>query len=475
MPIRIPATASRPSIVVILPRGEAIRNVVYSGTLDQLSAAANLTALSVFPSEDIRRFMEQSCTVQPLRNVPERYVVGALREVLDMAHGRHLWSKAAQERWMVRDSEATTVALKLKRAAKKALCAPFASRHGVELLSVLERSASRSLATADELMTHYRQSRPSLVFNASHVHSPNAIQAVQAAQWLGIPTAAFIFSWDNLTTQGRIIPSYDHYLVWNDDIRRQLLRIYPRVRPEQVHVTGTPQFDFHFQRELYWSREQFCHHVHADPNRPVILYSTGMSNHMPGEDRIVERIADVVSSMTQFGPPQLLVRVYAKDRSGRFDALIQRRKDILFPPVAWEPSFLTPKFEDLAVLTNTLRHCAAGINVASTISLELAMMDKPVINVGYDPPDIDIRPISFRRYYDFDHYKPIVQSGGVEVAYSEQELGVMLKNAIENPARLSGHRLSLTRNFFGDTLDGNAAGRVARILLELATTKSHGQ
>src|ERR1051326_2278172 len=112
MPIRIPATASRPSIVVILPRGEAIRNVVYSGTLDQLSAAANLTALSVFPSEDIRRFMEQSCTVQPLRNVPERYVVGALREVLDMAHGRHLWSKAAQERWMVRDSEATTVALK---------------------------------------------------------------------------------------------------------------------------------------------------------------------------------------------------------------------------------------------------------------------------------------------------------------------------------------------------------------------------
>ena len=29
-------------------------------------------------------------------------------------------------------------------------------------------------------------------------------------------------------------------------MQRQLLTIYPHLKPEQVHVTGTPQFDYHF-------------------------------------------------------------------------------------------------------------------------------------------------------------------------------------------------------------------------------------
>ena len=112
-----------------------------------------------------------------------------------------------------------------------------------------------------------KQLKPALVFNGSHVHSRNAVAAVEAAQWLGIPTATFLFSWDNLTSQGRILPAYDHYLVWNEQIRDQLRRIYPSVRADQITVTGTPQFDFHFQREFYWTREEFCRRVGADPSR----------------------------------------------------------------------------------------------------------------------------------------------------------------------------------------------------------------
>ena len=405
------AAGRRPHIVGILPRGEAIRNFVHTGTFDELSRYVDLTVLTVVPNAEV--FAELGSRyprVLPLEFFPERWPARFSREILDLAHGRWLWSKAAELRWKLRDAEAGGSAqLRLKRMLKKATCYPFANRTGLEVLSATERAVSRRLRTSDHYLELFRSLAPSLVFNGSHVHSQIAIQAVQAAQWLKIPTATFVFSWDNLTSQGRIMPPYDHYLVWNDAIKRHLLQIYDNVRPDQVSVTGTPQFDFHFRREFYWSREEFCARVGADPNRPIILYSTGMPNHMPGEPVIVARIAAMLRDMKEFGPPQLLVRIYPKDRTRRFDDVKRENPDVLFPEVPWEPVWLMPRMEDAYLLTNTLRHVAVGINIGSTVSLELCMFDKPVINVAYNPPGVDIGSLDFARYYDFDHLRPVLK------------------------------------------------------------------
>jgi hypothetical protein len=309
-----------------------------------------------------------------------------------------------------------------------------------------------------------------LVFNGSHVHGGPAIPVVQAAQWLGIPTAAFIFSWDNLTSQGRIIPPYDFYLVWNSELRDRLLDMYRNVQPDHVFVTGTPQFDAHFRPETYWSREEFCARVGADPSRPIVIYTTGMANHMPGEPRIVKGIADMVRGMNDLGPPQLLVRVYPKDRTGRFDELKRAYPDILFPEVPWEPAWLTPKIEDAALLANTLRHAAVGINVASTISLELCMFDKPVINVAYNPPGLNVEPLDYRRGYDeFDHYRPVVASGAVALAYDEAQMKALIRRALTAPEERSPNRRRLITAIFENTLDGWSSKRVAEVLCGLAT------
>jgi len=456
-------------IVAILPRGEAIRNFIQSGALDSVRSAANLTLISVVPDRSTIEALESKYPrVIALEEDRERYPVRILRDLLDMAHGRNLWSAAARERWRLRDAEANTSLKRLKRWGKKAVCLPFANRRGIQLLERCERRASRAFRVSDKYSTLFRSLRPTLVFNGSHVHSLVAIQAVQAAQWLGIRTCTFIFSWDNLTSQGRIFPPYDYYLVWNEELKRQLIDIYPEIRPDHVFVTGTPQFDFHFDSSAYWSREQFCSKVGADPARPIVLYSTGMPNHMPGEPLIVEQIADFLSGMSDLGPPQLLVRVYPKDRTGRFEELSARRSDILFPAARWVDTWLTPTEDDNRMLTNTLRHVDAGINVASTISLELCMFDKPALNVGYNPPGMDSVRVPYARYYQYDHYRPVVESGAVEVAWTAGEMRVMLRDALVDPKRRSAQRQQLIRRMFGDTLDGRSHERVAQVLLTLA-------
>lgn len=462
-------------IVAILPRGEAIRNFVYTGALDEISQETKVTLLTVLPNEELRElFLARYDNLYELQEFREKRIVESLREVLDMAHGRWLWSEAAQERWRLRDAEAKPVTGWMKRQAKKMACFPFASQAGLNFLSQIERRASQWLRTTSEYVELFKKIKPSLVFNGSHVHSRVAMQAVQAAQWLGIPTATFIFSWDNLTSQGRIIPLYDYYLVWSEAIRDQLLHIYSSIQPEQVFVTGTPQFDFHFRPEFQWSREQFCARTGADPARPIALYSTGMANHMPGEPEIVKHIAAILREMSDFGPPQLMVRVYPKDRTGRFEQLKKDCPDVLFPEVPWEPAWLTPKMEDAYLLSNTLKHAAVGINVASTISLELCMFDKPVINVGYNPPGAVEAGIDYARYYQFDHYHPVVESGAVEVAYSQERLRASLIDALRRPERRSEQRKALIRQFFSNSLDGWSSTRVANVL-ELLVAKNGAQ
>lgn len=456
-------------VVAILPRGEAIRNFVYSGTLDEAARKARVSVISVIPSSDVEALLKSRYeSVYRLQEVPERWIVKIQREILDLAHNRWLWSVASEERWRLRDLEANTLFRWLKRRIRKLACYPFANRAGLALLSRLEQASSRWFRTTDEYVRLLKRIKPSLVFNGSHVHGTIATPVVQAAQWLGIPTATFIFSWDNLTSQGRIMQPYDYYLVWNDAIRNQLLQIYDSIKPEQVFVTGTPQFDSHFKPEFYWTRDEFCMRVGADPARPIVLYSTGMANHMPGEPRIVEGIADILEKMPDLGQPQLLVRVYPKDRTGRFDELKRRRPDILFPEALWEPAWLTPKIEDAYLLTNTLRHAAVGINVASTVSLELCMFDKPVINVGYNPPHVDTELLDYRLYYEFEHYRPVVESGAVAVARSEAELGEMLRTALTEPQAKSVERRALIDKMFGNALDSCTGLRLAEFLLKLA-------
>src|SRR5262249_35194273 len=48
-----PDTKQKPRAVAILPRGEAIRNFVYTDVLDELMRNVEVTVLSVLPSQEI--------------------------------------------------------------------------------------------------------------------------------------------------------------------------------------------------------------------------------------------------------------------------------------------------------------------------------------------------------------------------------------------------------------------------------------
>ena len=123
---------------------------------------------------------------------------------------------------------------------------------------------------------------------------------------------------------------------------------------------------------------------------------------------------------------------------------------------------MTPLREDLQLYTSLLAHCALGINAASTVTLELLLHGKPVINLDFDPREATFPgALGYERHIRFDHYRPVVESGAVMVARSEEDMASSLDEGLAAPECRVEARERLLSGMFGGLLDGGAGRRVA--------------
>lgn len=468
-------SGKKPHIVLVVARGEAVRNFIYSETLKEISQNAKVTLLSLVDHGEVMEHARQYVeAIIPLKSYREKSLVAFFRDVVHTAHYQWLWTEAVKYYWgrhnqRVKGDLYETLKLYSWRFFGRLL----ASKTMLRLATHMERWLSWHFRPTRDFDKLFREINPDLVFNCSHIHGRQADLPMRVAAGMGIPTAVFVFSWDNLTSRSRIFPPYDHFLMWNGGMQKQLLGMYhPEILPEQVHVTGTPQFDFHFNPSFHWDWETLCTEIGLDPSRPYILYTTGMASDFPEEHRIVAEVIRYLKGSDHSPKPQLVVRTYIKGTSEGMISLANKYKsdsDIIFPPILWDKQWVMPLHHDLYVYTNLLRHAALGINTASTVSLELMMLGKPAINLGFEPPDTNLpKWTRFARHIDYEHYRPIAASGGVMVAHSLNELMEYLDLSLIDPQISVIQGREFMHQMMGDTLNMNSGKRVANLLTNIA-------
>ena len=230
------------NIVLLVPDGVGVRNFVIGPFLQQACARGPVHVLHAIPDTLLPHYgaaLNGSVQWHGLLPFGERPLSFLLRNSLSFA--QMYWVDNFPMR-LVRDrafvgSWRTRTALRLARMVGHAAAAP-------QRMRVLDR-VHASVVSRFQESEHYRrlfeECRPSVLF-CSHQRPTQILPPVLAARALGIPTATFIFSWDNITTKGRIAAPFDHFLVWSDQMRSEMLRFYPDVKPERIHVVGTPQF-----------------------------------------------------------------------------------------------------------------------------------------------------------------------------------------------------------------------------------------
>jgi hypothetical protein len=281
-----------------------------------------------------------------------------------------------------------------------------------------------------------------------------------------VPAVAVDLSWDHFTTKTAPLRRVKALAVWNEAMKQQAVEIH-RYRPEQVAVTGVPQFDLYRDPASIDSRDVFCKRIGADPARKLITLTTVPPVLYRYHDRVVQVIADQIEQGA-FGPAQLLVRVHPRDDLEAYRSFEGRPHVIVEKPFRTgriaEGSVVDPSTDDRRHLANTLVHTDVVVNVASTIAIEAAICDTPIVNIGFDGPDA--RPLldSAARYYRYTHYQPLVEMESVRVANNPDEMVQLIQRYLANPAFDQAGRARAALELCS-SVDGRASERVADFVL----------
>jgi len=220
------------------------------------------------------------------------------------------------------------------------------------------------------------------------------------------------------------------------------------------------------------TRENFFRSVGADPSRPLICYSGGDESIAPQDHEHVRIVMEIVRSRFQ-GRPQVLLRPCPVDSGERFGSVRRDYPELLVCQPRWEKlhpnnwSQVVPCPEDVAFLANLTAHADLNINMASTMSLDFGIHDKPVINVAFDVGDPGPYRLPLHEYYDWEHYQPVVKMGAVRLARSPQDLSNHMHAYLENPALDREGRRRLVDLQVGVGVDESSA-RIQSVLRKIA-------
>jgi glycosyltransferase involved in cell wall biosynthesis len=461
-------------IALLLPDGVGVRNFVLGAFADRTAERGPVLALHALSDDLVARYaaLTPGFDWRPLL----AHRPGRLTELLGSATGyAHMyWLRtAAMRRRLGQPIAAKTRGRLAQIHAARALGRAMASPAGI---AALERLYHATVARSEAFGYYhalFARTRPAVLF-CTQQRAPLAVAPVLAARALGIPTVAFIFSWDNLSSKQRIAAPFEHYCVWSDAMRDELRRYYPAVPREAVHVVGAPQFDAYADERTLWSREEFCRRVGADPGRPIICYSGGDTGTCPDDAHHVAILLRLIRDARIPGDPQVLLRPSPVDDGRRYAAVRREFPELLYAPPAWvhtvpgDWSRVAPLPEDLPLLANVTFHCALNVNVASTMTLDFALRDRPVVNIAFDatsPPPL-ARPLR-DVYYRYEHYEPVITLGAARLAHDADELAAHVRYYLADPALDREGRAALAA--FEVALPvGHAGARVAHVLHRLA-------
>lgn len=442
-----------------ISRGSLIRNFFHSGVVSKLlEAGARVVVLTPYVGHPIfKRYEHPNLLFEPL--LPPRGL--RLRKLSTELWKAAVFGKTVRNRYRYRVSgrppRFSTYLLRM------IFFAPLGFLPGLRRLL---RELDYRLNPEREHDAVIARHKPDLVFSTA---AGGDTSVVKAARRLGIPSVDMPKSWDNLS-KTLIQAKADRLIVWSEFMKEQAVR-FQDYRPEEISVTGGPQFDYYAHPERLLSREAFCAKFGFDPEKKIILYGSSGGN-VCDERSHAELIAKAISSGA-IPDAQLLIRPhlgYLGDAE-RFAGLevpglvVIDRTDKQDPAMRdrWDVSE-----EHQKNLFNSLHHADVCVNVASTLTLDSIACGTPVVNVNFDVKPASVH-WSTKRLYGTDYIDAIVKAGGSFVETDADSFIGRLTAILaggKDDGRMRERRAMIEHFLY--RVDGKSAERIAGTLLALA-------
>jgi hypothetical protein len=336
----------------------------------------------------------------------------------------------------------------------------------------LDFKVNRSARAAAVLDQH----EPSLLF-ATHASSYFEESLLHEAVRRKIPVAFMVLSWDHLSSKVVMSGRYDRVLVWNRITKDEILRTTDAYDESRISVVGVPQFDV-YATPPRGSYAGWCRRYGLDPSRRTILFSTMPQVRHDHQHVILGRLLEEIRLGRQLpGDLQVLIKCHPFDNTDKYDALlgggnpVAIQRGTLAPGERQEDWFPSP--EEMEISRDALYFCAVNVNIFSTVTLEAAYLDKPIVHVAFDAGPV-VNRIPCREYYNFDHFRNITASGASILAESFEEFFAALRRSLDNPGEKAAQRRALVADYFHGA-PGTAAASVVACLRDAYGSQARGR
>jgi hypothetical protein len=244
-----------------------------------------------------------------------------------------------------------------------------------------------------------------------------------------------------------------------------------------VHVAGVSHFDVYARLPQPARREPFFAEQGLDPARRLITFGTISPWLFPFNAEIAEILARAVAEDAFDFPCQLVVRLHPQVLSSGtphtenlqgFQKLAARFKHVRLdvPPIKSTKLMWDVGESDMLHLAELLRYSDVTVNAGSTLSIDGAIVDTPIVNVGFDGFHSVAYEKSVIRLYDFTHYAKLVKTGAVRIARDRNEMIALINTYLAQPELDREARARLVREQCF-RIDGQSGERVGRLLLAM--------
>ncbi|MEK7541989.1 MAG: CDP-glycerol glycerophosphotransferase family protein [Patescibacteria group bacterium] len=313
-----------------------------------------------------------------------------------------------------------------------------------------------SLFTERPFAAIFDRVRPDAVF-ITHLYGWFDTLLIAEAKRRGIRTIGMPAGWDHLDKY--FLPFHaDRLLVASGQVKRMAVE-YQAYDPAAIATVGYPHFDFIARRDFLTSREALLRRLGFPSGAKYFLYVSG-SAYCPDEPDIIETILQWADDGRFGADAYLVIRPYlgGRGRDKAFDAekfnrFASHPRVVFYRKEFWGDMQLSLDF------MNILGHADAVIALYTTMVVEAAVLDRPLVAPAFD--GYRHRPYrrSIRRFMGFDHFREVLAVGALRIAYNFDELFSFLDGYLKNP-RLDAEARERLRQEICGPLDGATARRI---------------
>lgn len=321
------------------------------------------------------------------------------------------------------------------------------------------------LVRDDTFKVFFDKYNPTTVFMA-HLFDEPEIAMLREAKKRNVRTVGFINSWDKVTSRCilRLLPQ--KIIVFNEIVKKELIDLN-EVKKEDIYVSGLPQYDFLYS-EIVTTRTDFFKKINIDPNKELVVYASMGRAFSTSDWDMIDFLYSLKLSGKLKKDFEVLVRFQPNDFVDEEE--IKKRPNLKYDMpgkrfgskrgVDWDMDFV-----ELSHLHDTLNYMSVLVCYASSISIDAAVLDKPIINIDFEIKENKFLIKSPTQYYKSMHYKNALDTGAITLVKSKEELISALNSYFLNPSLLKSERARLVREQCAFT-DGSSGERIANYLLE---------